>query len=170
MHEDILKLLLDNDADDDDDGSGQDSVVSNHSAVVVRHSDGSRCPSAMMLRRASSQAALQQQLRHRRHHYHDDKPLSTRAEVVKAVQTHLYLLKITLQRLGTGGSKGAAEYEQLTAKVWGQSGVELKLAGIKEEQSQTKTWKVEEYDGKKTDGSEGQEGGFVEPAGWGVQC
>lgn len=151
VHEDVLKLLLDKDTDDDDSDSN-----SNHS--TVQRYGNTRRPSST-LRRVSSHAALQ-------HHHHHHKSSITREQEVDAVKTHLRLLKIAMQRLGTWGPRGAVEYERLTAKVWSEFGAELKAASVKEEQVRAKAWKVEEYGGGKSEG--GSEGNFVAPMGWGV--
>lgn len=149
VHEDVLKLLLDADADD---GSDDESVGSSTTSTVRRSP-------ASLLRKTSSDAEAQHH-----HHYHQRTSM-TREQEVAAVKTHLRLLKIALQRLGSW-VKLAGEYEDLTAKVWSDFGSELSRGGMKEDQVRSKGWKLEGYGNGKSEG--GSEGTFVPPESWRV--
>lgn len=156
VHEDVLKLLLDADMDD---GSDDESVSSSmHS--TVRRSDAHLLRSPPLSRRVSGHRVLEQ---HQTHHH---QTLSlTREQQIVAVKTHLHLLKIALQRLGTW-AKPANEYEQLTSKAWTEFGSELSAAGMKD-QARSKGWKLEGFGNGKSEG--GDEGAFVRPESWGVR-
>lgn len=156
VHEDVLKLLVDTDADD---ASDDESVASSiHS--TVRRSDAHHRSS--IPRRVSSHSALE----HHHHHHHQRLPITREQEVI-AVKIHLHLLKIALQRLG-GWVKPVVEYERLTAKAWSDFGSELSAAGMKEDRARSQGWKLEGYGNGKSEG--GSEGAFVQPQKWGVEC
>ncbi|KAJ4412950.1 hypothetical protein N0V82_008633 [Gnomoniopsis sp. IMI 355080] len=153
VHEDVLKLLLDSEADDASDSS---SVASSNHSTVRRGEALDRSP---MPRKMSSQGTAEDN--------HHRRPSITREQEVMAVKTHLRLLKIALQRLG-GWAKPAVEYERLTAKAWSQLGAELSKAGMNEEQVCSNGWKLEEYGNGKSEG--GSEGAFSQQESWGVKC
>lgn len=150
VHEEVLKLLLDADADD---GSDNESVSSSN------HSTMRSMPSPTFRRKLSSPTVLS-------HHHHHHKTSITREQEVEAFRTHLRLLKIALQRLGDW-ARSRAEYERLTAKVWSEHGGELKAAGVREDEVMAGKWKLEGYGNGKAEGS-GKDGCFHEPVSWGV--
>lgn len=157
VHEDVLKFLVDTDTDD---GSDDEESISSSMQSTVRRSDAHH-RSPPLSRRVSGHGLLEQH-----HHHHHQTPALTREQQITAVQTHLHLLKLALQRLGIW-VKPVSEYEQLTAKAWSEFGQELSAAGMKEDQARSKGWKLEGFGNGKSQG--GNEGAFVRPESWGVK-
>lgn len=175
VHEDVLKLLLDADADE---GSDDESVTSSNYSTVRSMS------SPTFRRKMSSSSLLNQHLQHhhnhnhnhnqqqqqqqQQHHHHNGlhKGSITHEQQVEAIRTHLRLLKITLQRLGEW-ARSRHEYENLTAKVWREHCGPLRAAGVKEDEVMAGKWKLEGYGNGKAECA-GKDGCFHEPASWGV--
>lgn len=155
VHEDALKLLVDK--------AGDDGEISDDESVSSR---GSRAASPSFMRKSSYASTSSHG-----HHHHDGhrrRSSITREQEVSAVETHLRLLKIALQRLGTW-ARYAGEYERLTARVWDDFGNELKADGVKEDQVLSKKWKLEGYGNGRSEGAV-TEGAFEAPQTWEVVC
>lgn len=162
VHEDTLKILVDK--------AGDDGEISDDESVSSR---GSRGVSPSFMRKSSYASTSSHGHHHgHHHHHHHDGPRRrssiTRAQEVRAVETHLRLLKLALQRLGTW-ARSVGEYERLTAKVWEDFGSELKTDGVKEEQVLAKKWKLEGYGNGRSEGAV-NEGAFEAPHTWEVVC
>lgn len=167
VHEDALKLIIDKAGDDE--VSDDESVASDSHRGSNR---GSRGVSPSVMRKSSTSTVGTQSHHHHHHHHHHHafgpRPSITRAQEVRAIETHLRLLKISLQRLGTW-ARSAGEYERLTSKVWSDFGNELKADGIKEDQVLSKKWKMEGFGNGRSDGA-ATEGAFAAPTAWEVVC
>lgn len=159
VHEDVLKLLLDKD-DDDNEASDDESVTSGST-----HRRGTSTMSSSHMRMSLSQMS-HQHLHH--HHHHGPRSTITREQEIKAIEMHLRLLKIALQRLGEW-ARSSGEYERLTARVWGEFSAELKADGLKEDQVLSKKWKLDGYGNGRSEGGL-NEGTFMEPVSWAVVC
>lgn len=159
VHEDVLKLLVDKAGADDDEVSDDGSISSGNNGV------GGVSPSALRKRRKSSVSMAGGGHMHQSHHR---RPSITRVQELHAVETHLRLLKIALQRLGTW-ARSAGEYERLTTRVWNDFGNELKAAGMKEDQVLSKKWKLDGYGNGRSEGA-ATEGAFAAPNTWEVVC
>lgn len=162
VHEDVLKLLVDKAADDDE-ASDEESM---HSGSNRGHHRGASSHSST--RKASYASTASHHSQHHHHNGQGRRSSITREEEVHAVETHLRLLKIATQRLGTW-ARSAGEYERLTAKVWSGFGNELKAGGLKEDQVLSKKWKLEGYGNGRSEGA-ATEGAFSAPSTWEVAC
>lgn len=156
VHEDALKLLVDK--------AGDDGEISDDESVSSR---GSPSVSPSFIRKSSYASTFSHGHQHHHHRYRRRSSI-TRDQEVSAVKTHLRLLKLALQRLGTW-ARSADEYERLTARVWDDFGNELKADGVKEDQVLSKKWKLEEYGNGRSEGAV-TEGAFEAPRTWEVVC
>lgn len=160
VHEDALKLLLDK--TDDDEASDDESMSSGSNR---RGSPSNRSVSPSFLRKNSASSVTNH---HHHHHEHGRRSSITRQQEVHAVETHLRLLKVAMQRLGTW-ARSAGEYERLTSRVWNDFGNELKNHGVKEDQVLSKKWKLDGYGNGRSEGA-ATEGAFAAPNAWEVAC
>ncbi|RYP76267.1 hypothetical protein DL771_001886 [Monosporascus sp. 5C6A] len=175
-NEDVLKLLIDTNADDsDDDGDDQYSVVSNsnHGSVI-----GSRSSSRHIDRfltgtdgtngenKKTGAASNDVQM------FMTGKDGSGRAPVqapevvlAAAARRHLRLLKLAVQRFGGWGRPTVGRQAlALTTQVWTQLGPELNM---KEEEVLSSKWKVDGFGGGKAEGGL-EEDGFKVPESWAI--
>ncbi|RYP50224.1 hypothetical protein DL768_004208 [Monosporascus sp. mg162] len=174
-NEDVLKLLIDTNADDsDDDGDDQYSVVSSiHNGSII----GSRSSSRHIDRFVTgtngtngenkTNAAPNDVQMFVTGKDGSGTPPTQAPEVVlaAAARRHLRLLKLAVQRFGGWGRPTAGRQAlALTTQVWKQLGPELKM---KEEEVLTSKWKVDGFGGGKAEGSL-EEDGFKVPESWAI--
>ncbi|KAI1121826.1 hypothetical protein F5Y10DRAFT_288019 [Nemania abortiva] len=174
VNEDLLKLLVEVDADDsDDDDDDTFSVASgsHHGSVRVqngayRPGPGRRVssrPSMSLLQmtksdlsqRESEAAAVAAGNRQNE---------APREVLVEVARKHLRLAKLAVQRFGGWDKFIGRRFDVLTTKIWKEYGAELKL---KEEQVLSSKWKVTGYSSGKAEGGV-EEDGFVVPQQWAI--
>lgn len=173
VNEDLLKLLVETDADDsDDDDDDTFSVASGslHGSVrAATHGGlGSGAGRRVSAKRSSSMLlALAQHSKSdasaaaasgvsSRHHE------APREVLVEVARKHLRLAKLAVQRYGGWDVLTGRQFEGLTSRIWREYGAELKL---KEEQVLSARWKVTGYGNGKAEGGI-EEDGFVAPDHW----
>ncbi|RYO75927.1 hypothetical protein DL766_004901 [Monosporascus sp. MC13-8B] len=173
-NEEVLKLLIDRNADDsDEDGDDQYSVVgsSNRGSVI-----GSRSSSRHIDHFVTGTNGTNGENKTASVALNDVQTFMTgkdgsgtapaqapEAVLVAAARRHLRLLKLAVQRLGGWGRPTAGHQTlALTTKVWKQFGPELKM---KEEEVISSKWKVDGFGGGKAEGGL-EEDGFKVPESW----
>ncbi|KAI8626992.1 hypothetical protein F5Y19DRAFT_443931 [Xylariaceae sp. FL1651] len=173
VNEDLLKLLVETDADDSDDDDDDFSVVSSHHGSVR-----SRRSAYGLGRRSTSNltALASQPLGGDKNgnglgdldagasvagHRHHEAP---REVLVEVARKHLRLAKLAVQRYGGLDRLMTRRFDILTAKIWREFGAELKL---KEEQVLSSKWKVQGFGNGKAEGGY-DEDGFVVPGNWAI--
>ncbi|KAI8950503.1 hypothetical protein F4801DRAFT_602241 [Xylaria longipes] len=166
-NEDLLKLLVDTDADDseDDDDDGF-SVGGSHVGSIRGRSSayglGRRISSKVSIpslqpKYESTGLTAESELAQR----HREAP---REVLVEVARKHLRLAKLAVQRYGGWERLTGRRFESLTTKIWKEFGLELKM---KEDQVLSAKWKVSGYGNGKAEGGF-EEDGFVAPGNWSI--
>lgn len=139
VHQDILRMLVQDDAEDDSDD--EDTAA----ALLAEHANTSMNGSVDG-------------------HFSDSQSLDQLAAPITNKSAlalrHLYLLKLAFQRVG-GWPKQYAEYERLNALVFREFGSEPSWKGVQG----VETWSAKGFGGGK---AEKNEGGFGEVREWGL--
>ncbi|KAI0535477.1 hypothetical protein GGR58DRAFT_440125 [Xylaria digitata] len=166
-NEDLLKLLIDADADDsEDEDDDQFSVGSSHHGSVRMRSSAyglnRRIPSKpslpLLQPRNSSRTDAESEIGHR---HHETAP---REVLVGVAGKHIRLSKLAVQRYGGWEKLTARRFESLTTRIWKEFGLELKM---KEDLVLSTKWKVSGYALGKAEGGM-EEDGFVAPSNWAI--
>ncbi|TGJ87334.1 hypothetical protein E0Z10_g1461 [Xylaria hypoxylon] len=165
-NEDLLKLLVDADADDsEDEDDDQFSVASSHHGsvrmrnstyglnrrITSKHSIPSLKPGN------SSKIDVESEVGQRHHE-------APREVLVEVAGKHLRLAKLAVQRYGGWEKLTQRRFESLTNRIWKEFGVELK---VKEDLVLSTKWKVTGYALGKAEGGI-EEDGFAAPSNWSI--
>jgi len=179
-NEEVLKLLIDRNADDsDEDGDDQYSLVgsSNRGSVVGSRSsshhidrfltgaNGTNGINGINGENKETGAAFNdvQMFMAGKDGSGRAPAEAPEAVLIATARRHLRLLKLAVQRLGGWGRPTAGHQTlTLTNKVWKQFGTELKM---KEEEVISSKWKVDGFGGGKAEGGL-EEDGFKVPQSW----
>ncbi len=163
-NEDLLKLLVDTDADDsEDEDDDQFSVASGsvrmRSSVYGLNRRISSRPSVAALRPGKDNSGLaESEVGHR---HHEEAP---REVLVHFAGKHLRLAKLAVQRYGGWEKPVERRFEALTSRIWKDFGPELK---VKDDLVLSTKWKVAGYAIGKAEGPV-EEDGFVVPSSWAI--
>lgn len=170
VNEDLLKLLIETDADDsDDDDDDSFSVVSGSHYGSFRGQSGTQ----KLGRRVSSKLSMSFLQATKSDMSHRDAEAGAagnrqneapREVLVEVARKHLRLAKLAVQRYGGLDRLTTRRFDALTIKIWKEYGSELKL---KEEQVLSSKWKIAGYGNGKAEGGL-EEDGFVTPEHWAV--
>ncbi|KAI0871775.1 hypothetical protein GGS24DRAFT_509450 [Hypoxylon argillaceum] len=173
VNEDLLKLLVEVDADDsDDDDDDTFSVASGSHHGSLRVQNGAYRPAGGRVSSRPSMSLLQlskSDLSHREAengaatggNRQNEAP---REVLVEVARKHLRLAKLAVQRYGGWDRFVGRRFDSLTIKIWKEYKDELKL---KEEQVLSQKWKVSGYGNGKAEGGI-EEDGFVVPQFWAI--
>ncbi|KAI1260279.1 hypothetical protein F5Y18DRAFT_259226 [Xylariaceae sp. FL1019] len=173
VNEDLLKLLVETDADDSEDDDDDFSVVSSHhGSVRSRRSAyglGRRSVSNLTVLAARPHGGNKIGSGHEESdvsatvasHRHHEAP---REVLVEVARKHLWLAKLAVQRYGGWDRLMTRRFDMLTTKIRNEFGAELKL---KEEQILSNKWKVQGFGNGKAEGGY-DEDGFVVPGNWAI--
>jgi len=178
VNEDILKALVEIDADDsDDDDDDTFSVLSGShygsGAGSLRARTANRRVSSKFSIPSLHHAASSSKQQHTSGLSELDasitghrEPEAPREVLVEVARKHLRLTKLAVQRFGGWDNRSTARrFESLTTKIWREFGAaELKL---KEEQVLSTKWKVVGFGEGNAEGGI-EEGGFVVPSNWAI--
>ncbi|KAI0858158.1 hypothetical protein F4860DRAFT_517061 [Xylaria cubensis] len=166
-NEDLLKLLVDTDADDsEDDDDDAFSVGSSHiGSTRGRNSSyglGRRIASkasipSLQPKNESTGFTAESEFGQRHHE-------APREVLVDVARKHLRLAKLAVQRYGGWDRLTGRRFESLTTKIWKEFGLELKM---KEDLVLSAKWKVSGYGNGKAEGGI-EEDGFVAPGNWSI--
>ncbi|KAI0148600.1 hypothetical protein GGR57DRAFT_505069 [Xylariaceae sp. FL1272] len=170
VNEDLLKLLVETDADDSEDDDDDFSVISSHhGSVRSRRSAyglGRRSVSNLLAGRShgakidcghEASDVIAPVAGHRHHE-------APREVLVEVARKHLRLAKLAVQRYGGLDRLMTRRFDVLTTKIWNEFGAELKL---KDEQVLSSKWKVQGFGNGKAEGGY-DEDGFVVPGNWAI--
>lgn len=168
VNEDLLKLLVETDADDsDDDDDDTFSVLSGSHHGSFRGQSGTQ----RLGRRVSSKLSLsflqatKSDLSHKDGEAAGNRQNEAPREVlVEVARKHLRLAKLAVQRYGALDRLTTRRFDALTTKIWREYGSELQL---KEEQVLSSKWKIAGFGNGKAEGGL-EEDGFVAPAHWAI--
>ncbi|KAI0466964.1 hypothetical protein F4859DRAFT_282468 [Xylaria cf. heliscus] len=161
-NEDLLKLLVDTDADDseDDDDDGF-SVGSSHVGSIRGRSGayglGRRISSKVSIPslQQKNESAVESELGQRHHE-------ASREVLVDVARKHLRLARLAVQRYGGWERLTGRRFESLTTKIWREFGLELKM---KEDLVLSAKWKVSGFGNGK---AEAEDDAFVAPGNWAI--
>jgi tetratricopeptide (TPR) repeat protein len=168
VNEDILKVLVEIDADNsDDDDDDTFSVTSgSHHGSVKNRSSGfglGRSISKLGLRQTATgsrngSSLTETEITGSRQHE------APREVLVEVARKHLRLAKLAVQRYGGWDRLTGRRFENVTTKIWKEFGPELKL---KDDQVLSSKWKVTGFGNGKAEGGI-EEDGFAAPSNWAV--
>ncbi|KAI3323513.1 hypothetical protein HD806DRAFT_535339 [Xylariaceae sp. AK1471] len=168
VNEDLLKVLVEIDADNsDDDDDDTFSVMSgSHHGSLRNRSSGfglGRSISKLGLRQSASGSKNDSGLTETEvaNNRQQEAP---REVLIQVARKHLRLAKLAVQRYGVWDRVTIRRFDNLTNKIWREFGQELKL---KDEQALSSKWKVAGYGNGKAEGGF-EEDGFVAPSNWAV--
>lgn len=167
VNEDLLKILVETDADDsDDDDDDTFSVMSGSHHGSFRGQSGTQ----RLGRRVSSKMSMsflqatKSDVSHRDAEAGARQNEAPREVLVEVARKHLRLAKLAVQRYGGLDRLTTRRFDALTIKIWREYGSELKL---KEEQVLSSKWKIAGYGNGKAEGGLGEDG-FVVPQHWAI--
>ncbi|KAI1428078.1 hypothetical protein F5Y12DRAFT_711393 [Xylaria sp. FL1777] len=163
-NEELLKLLIDTDADDsEDEDDDQFSVASG--SVRVRNSVyglNRRIPSRpsvpSLLPAKDTSGLAESEVGHR---HHESAP---REVLVQVAGKHLRLAKLAVQRYGGWEKLVERRFDSLTSRIWKEFGTELK---VKDELVLSTKWQVTGYGLGKAEGPINEDG-FASPSNWAI--